>query len=74
MPDYFQHVGLYAYPRHFLETFVALPRGAAERSEELEQLRALEHGHSIRVALLGDWRGGAVDVPEDIARVEAMLE
>ena len=46
-----QHVGLYAYRRPFLLEFVDLPRTPAERAEELEQLRALEHGHAIRVAV-----------------------
>lgn len=68
-----QHVGIYAYHRQFLLDFVRLPRTPAERSEELEQLRALEHGYRIRVALVEGWRGVAVDVPEDVARVEARL-
>jgi 3-deoxy-manno-octulosonate cytidylyltransferase (CMP-KDO synthetase) len=68
-----QHVGLYAYRRPFLKDFVNLPRTPAERSEELEQLRALEHGHRIRVAVVEGWRSVAVDVPEDVAKVEALL-
>jgi 3-deoxy-manno-octulosonate cytidylyltransferase (CMP-KDO synthetase) len=72
-PRYWQHVGIYAYRRAFLLEFVSLPRTAAERSESLEQLRALEHGHRIRVATLEDWESVPVDVPEDVARVEARL-
>jgi 3-deoxy-manno-octulosonate cytidylyltransferase (CMP-KDO synthetase) len=68
-----QHVGLYAYRRPFLLDFVHLPRSALEQSEKLEQLRALEHGHRIRCAVVEGWRSTPVDVPEDIAKVEARL-
>jgi 3-deoxy-manno-octulosonate cytidylyltransferase (CMP-KDO synthetase) len=72
-PRYWQHVGLYAYRRPFLLEFVALERGPAERAESLEQLRALEHGHRIRCAVLEGWCSLPVDVPEDVARVETRL-
>ncbi len=68
-----QHVGLYAYRRAFLERYVALPKTPLERSERLEQLRALEHGYRIRAAVVEGWRSLPVDVPEDVARVEALL-
>ena len=68
-----QHVGLYAYRRSFLLDFVELPRTPAERAEELEQLRVLEHGHRIRVAIIEGWRSVPVDVPEDVAVVEELL-
>ena len=73
-PSYWQHVGLYAYRRDFLLEFVSLERGRAERAEGLEQLRALEHGFSIRVAIVEGWQGAAVDVPGDIARAEELLK
>jgi 3-deoxy-manno-octulosonate cytidylyltransferase (CMP-KDO synthetase) len=69
-----QHVGLYAYRRSFLLEFVDLERTPAECSEELEQLRVLEHGHRIRAAVVEGWCSIPVDVPEDVARVEASLE
>jgi 3-deoxy-manno-octulosonate cytidylyltransferase (CMP-KDO synthetase) len=68
-----QHVGLYAYRRPFLLDYVSLAPGALEQSEELEQLRALEHGHRIRCAIVEGWRSAPVDVPEDLAEVEARL-
>ena len=68
-----QHVGLYAYRRAFLLEYVRLPQTAAELAEQLEQLRALEHGFKIRCAMIEGWRSVPVDVPEDIARVEAAL-
>jgi 3-deoxy-manno-octulosonate cytidylyltransferase (CMP-KDO synthetase) len=68
-----QHVGLYAYRRDFLLRFIGLNPTPAERSECLEQLRALEHGYEIRCAIVEGWRSVAVDVPGDVARVEAAL-
>jgi 3-deoxy-manno-octulosonate cytidylyltransferase (CMP-KDO synthetase) len=44
-----RHIGVYAYRRDFLLKFAALPEGVLERIEKLEQLRALEHGYTIRV-------------------------
>lgn len=72
-PRYLQHVGLYVYRRAFLLEFVKLPRSAAERAEGLEQLRALEHGRTIRAAVVEGWESLPVDVPEDVAAVEARL-
>ncbi len=70
---YWQHVGLYAYRRSFLLEFVKLPRTPLERAEGLEQLRALEHGFPIAVAVIEGWQSIPVDVPEDIPCVETAL-
>ncbi|TMA34397.1 MAG: 3-deoxy-manno-octulosonate cytidylyltransferase [Deltaproteobacteria bacterium] len=72
-PRCWQHVGLYAYRREFLLRFPTLAPTPAERAEELEQLRALEHGYPIRCAVIDGWTSAAVDVPSDIAQVEARL-
>ncbi len=72
-PQYWQHVGVYAYRRPFLLDFVKLERTPLERAEALEQLRAMEHGHRIRCGKIEGWLGIPVDVPTDIARVEARL-
>jgi 3-deoxy-manno-octulosonate cytidylyltransferase (CMP-KDO synthetase) len=72
-PRYLQHVGLYAYRRDALLRFVTLAQGEAERAEGLEQLRALEHGLEIRCAVIEGWQSVPVDVPADVARVEAQL-
>ena len=69
-----QHVGLYVYRRDFLLEIVTLPRSPAERTEELEQLRALENGYRIRAAEIEGWSSVPVDVPEDVAIVEAALD
>ncbi len=72
-PPLWQHVGLYAYRRAFLRDFVKLAPTPAERAEQLEQLRALENGYAIGCAVVEGWRSLPVDVPEDVARVEARL-
>jgi 3-deoxy-manno-octulosonate cytidylyltransferase (CMP-KDO synthetase) len=72
-PPLWQHVGLYAYRREFLLSLVKLPQTPLECAEQLEQLRALEHGHAIRCAVIDGWRSVPVDTPEDVARVEAAL-
>ena len=68
-----QHVGLYVYRRAFLQEFVQLAPSLLERSEALEQLRALENGHRIRCVKVEGWESVPVDVPEDLARVEVRL-
>ncbi|MBF8263437.1 MAG: 3-deoxy-D-manno-octulosonate cytidylyltransferase [Parachlamydiales bacterium] len=72
----YRHIGLYAYRLQTLQQLGRLPEGNLERSEKLEQLRALEHGIPIRVVPV-DYRGrthGSVDRPEDVAIIEAVIE
>ena len=68
----YHHIGLYAYRRDALERFVALPPGILEQRERLEQLRALEAGMRIDVALVDTVPLG-VDTPADLDRARAML-
>jgi 3-deoxy-manno-octulosonate cytidylyltransferase (CMP-KDO synthetase) len=68
----YHHIGLYAYRRAALERFVALPQSPLERREKLEQLRALEAGMRIDVAVVATAPLG-VDTPADLARARAML-
>jgi 3-deoxy-manno-octulosonate cytidylyltransferase (CMP-KDO synthetase) len=63
-----RHVGLYVYRRETLLTLAALPPTALERSEALEQLRALEHGIRIK-AVETRFDSIGVDTPEDLERV-----
>ena len=58
-----KHVGLYVYRRWFLRTYAALPAGELERCEMLEQLRVLEAGYDIAVAV-HPARSGGIDTPE----------
>ncbi len=67
------HIGLYAYRRAALAQFVALPASPLERRERLEQLRALEAGMRIDVAVV-DTAPLGVDTPEDLERARAMLD
>jgi 3-deoxy-manno-octulosonate cytidylyltransferase (CMP-KDO synthetase) len=67
-PPYRKHIGLYAYRREFLLGYSQMPVGPLERSEKLEQLRALENGHSIRVVET-EYESLGVDTPEDLARL-----
>jgi 3-deoxy-manno-octulosonate cytidylyltransferase (CMP-KDO synthetase) len=66
-----RHIGLYAYRAGFLQRFAALPPGRLERIESLEQLRVLEAGFRIAVALSPEPFPPGVDTPEDLARAEA---
>ena len=69
---YFKHVGLYVYRREFLLAYPSLPVGPLEKVECLEQLRALENGHAIRVAETG-YESLGVDTPEDLEEVSRMM-
>ncbi len=72
-PAPLRHVGLYAYRAGFLQAFPLMPAAPLERTESLEQLRALWHGHSIRVHITETEPGIGVDTPEDLARVRKIL-
>jgi len=69
---WFKHIGLYGYQREFLLRFPSLASTPLEQAEQLEQLRALEHGYKIRVLETAHDTVG-VDTPEDLARVEQLL-
>jgi len=69
------HVGLYAFTAKGLSAFTALEPSPLEKSERLEQLRALENGISIHVASARSPHPSiAIDTPEDVARVLAVLD
>ncbi len=71
-PQYFKHLGFYAYRKAALDQFVSLPESALERAERLEQLRLLENGIPIHVAET-PYDSIGVDTEEDLRRAEAML-
>ena len=68
----YHHIGLYAYRREALARFVALPPSPLEKREKLEQLRALEAGMEIEIALVDTVPLG-VDTPADLEKARAML-
>ena len=69
---YLRHLGIYAYRGAFLKQLVQEPPCLLERTESLEQLRALYLGARIAVIQTEDL-GVGVDTPEDVPAVEAML-
>ena len=71
-PQYWKHIGLYAYRKATLERFPTLPPSALEQTERLEQLRFLENDIDIYVEST-DFDTIGVDTEEDLRRVEAIL-
>jgi 3-deoxy-manno-octulosonate cytidylyltransferase (CMP-KDO synthetase) len=70
---YRKHSGLYAYRVQFLAEFARMQPSPLERLEQLEQLRALENGYSIRVVPVAH-RSVGVDTEQDYQRVKRMIE
>jgi len=70
---YYKHLGMYVYRREFLIGYPALDVGPLERAERLEQLRALENGHRIRVVET-ECESVGIDTPEDLERVSRLFE
>jgi 3-deoxy-manno-octulosonate cytidylyltransferase (CMP-KDO synthetase) len=68
----YHHIGLYAYRRAALARFVGLPPSPLEQRERLEQLRALEAGMRIDVAIVDSVPLG-VDTPEDLDKAREIL-
>lgn len=68
----YKHIGLYAYRRDFLLAYAKMPQTRLEGIEKLEQLRALELGHKIRVVETTHESFG-VDIPEDLGKIERYL-
>lgn len=71
--NYYKHLGIYAYPKEILHQYVQLPKSNLEFTEMLEQLRLLENGINIKVIETTHAAVG-VDVPEDIKKIEKLLE
>ena len=70
---HYKHIGLYIYRRDFLLRYPELPVGPLEMAERLEQLRALENGHQIRVVET-EYESVGVDTPEDLEKVNQLFE
>lgn len=67
------HIGMYGYLKDSLRRFINLPSSPLEKLEKLEQLRFLENSIGIRV-IPSRYKSVGVDVPEDVAKVEKILE
>lgn len=70
--EYFLHLGIYAYRVAFLKKFTSLAPTRLEKTEKLEQLRALENGYRIRIAAV-DYHGVGIDTPHDYAEFVASV-
>ena len=68
----FRHLGLYAYRVKLLQEYVTWDMGMLEKLESLEQLRVLENGHRIAIAVADSALPPGVDTPEDLARLNAL--
>jgi 3-deoxy-manno-octulosonate cytidylyltransferase (CMP-KDO synthetase) len=72
-PAPLRHIGIYGYRVGFLREFPKLAQAPLERTEALEQLRAMWHGYRIAVHVTAQAPGPGVDTPEDLARVRQLL-
>ena len=71
--QWLRHIGIYGYRAGFLQQFAAMPPGNLEQIESLEQLRVLEAGFRIAVALSPAPFPPGIDTPEDLHRAEAQM-
>jgi 3-deoxy-manno-octulosonate cytidylyltransferase (CMP-KDO synthetase) len=70
----YRHVGIYAYRVKFLKLFTSLPQSALEKTEALEQLRALHYGYKITVYVSSQAPVTGVDIMEDLVAVRARFQ
>ncbi|KAB7768323.1 3-deoxy-manno-octulosonate cytidylyltransferase [Xanthomonas maliensis] len=68
-----RHIGIYAYRAAFLQRVAAMSPGMLERIESLEQLRVMEAGHRIAVAVTPEQFPPGIDTPDDLQRAQARL-
>ena len=70
--QYYQHIGVYAFRKEALLAFTKLPMKSLEASEKLEQLRYLEYGKRIKMAITNHV-GIGIDTYEDLEKAKKML-
>ncbi|MEN2994849.1 MAG: 3-deoxy-manno-octulosonate cytidylyltransferase [Thermodesulfovibrio sp.] len=68
----YKHIGIYGYSFEVLRKFVNLPQSPLEKIESLEQLRALENGIRIKIAIT-PYDSFGIDTPEDLKKAEEFL-
>ena len=71
-PEYFRHIGIYAFRREMLFRFVEMPHRKLEQIEKLEQLRLLENGIKIKM-IETDYEGIGIDTPQDLEKAEKII-
>jgi 3-deoxy-manno-octulosonate cytidylyltransferase (CMP-KDO synthetase) len=70
----YEHLGLYAYRKNFLMTYINLPQTRLEINESLEQLRVLEAGYPLKVVVTHrTYLGLSVDTTEDLEKVRQIV-
>ncbi len=67
------HIGVYIYTRQTLINLMELKQTPLEKTEKLEQLRALENDIFINVTILNNYQGLAVDTPDDLEKARTLL-
>lgn len=72
-PVYYKHIGVYAFRKAALMQFTQWPMGTLEAIEKLENLRYLENGVPIRMAVV-DYQGVSIDTPEDLERAIQIID
>lgn len=72
LPLYYKHIGIYGYRKETLLKCTALMPSMLEKAEKLEQLRLLENGISIRMAITEPW-GISIDSPEDLEKARGFI-
>jgi len=71
--EVYRHIGLYSFRRDFLLVYTALAPSPLEKAEDLEQLRALEHGYRVVVGVTTDYTALNIDTEDDLERARALL-
>lgn len=66
---YYKHIGIYGYKSDVLQQITKLPVSSLEKAESLEQLRWVENGYRIKVAVT-DMESHAVDIPADLEKLK----
>ena len=69
---YYKHIGIYGFSKYILNQITKLETSSLEKAESLEQLRWLENGYKIKVAIT-DFESVAIDTPEDLLKVKDMI-
>jgi len=70
--QHYLHIGVYGFRKETLLRFTKWPAAELEKAEKLEQLRYLENGIPIRMALV-DFKSVAIDTPEDLEKAKMLL-
>ena len=68
----YAHIGLYAYKRDALVSMTKLPQSSLEKTESLEQLRALQNGMKIKTAVV-DYKPIGIDTPDDVEEFKQLV-